>query len=592
MRLQDLIDYAASRYHIYEEYRWKDFPDFSVFVYGKSNKWLALLMRSYQDGERVECCDLRCGKDILNTKRSYISMPYRMKGDNWVGIRFNEETEDKLIFDLFDKAVKDLKPYTYTIILDNSNKLKEKFEETKPLRFSNSFFIHNDKVPAKIEEMRKMYRFGNGFYEDKAFNFVSQGRFMEDYEDNEFWDKELKIYFPSYHDLSIRQLRGYFSWRTSYRKGEFRKTNITFIYLYIYELLNGIGANAIEDRLQKITEFAKIYKEQGLLDDYHLKNIRRWCFELSLINDLPKAIVTSYLDPLILEKDHALSVLKKSELYNDEEVFEALSLYATHKLKNSPILKRNKEAAYKLFADLWKKLNEKDGNVKENFFERCFGQFMTFRFYPLGNAIYYQQANRDGFVYELSDNIGYSCKDKKWYRHGYNEQLFDKRKFDEVMHEADRYLRNYLKTGRPLKEKAEEKWVDVYLQRVIEDYEESLKPKIVIDMSSLDKIRHDASLTRDSLLVEEEAEEVISEAENIKEETSMDIHMEILKDLLEGKDVDQKLKDSHLMPEIVADQINETAYETIGDMIVECEDNTLKIVEDYKDEILKLLEGL
>ena len=72
----------------------------------------------------------------------------------------------------------------------------------------------------------------------------------------------------------------------------------------------------------------------------------------------------------------------------------------------------------------------------------------------------------------------------------------------------------------------------------------------------------------------------------------MDIHMEILKDLLEGKDVDQKLKDSHLMPEIVADQINETAYETIGDMIVECEDNTLKIVEDYKDEILKLLEGL
>jgi hypothetical protein len=46
------------------------------------------------------------------------------------------------------------------------------------------------------------------------------------------------------------------------------------------------------------------------------------------------------------------------------------------------------------------------------------------------------------------------------------------------------------------------------------------------------------------------------------------------------------------MPEIVDDQINETAYETIGDMIVECEDNALKIVEDYKDEILKLLEGL
>ena len=32
MNLQKLIDYAASKYHIYEEYRWKDFPDFSLLA--------------------------------------------------------------------------------------------------------------------------------------------------------------------------------------------------------------------------------------------------------------------------------------------------------------------------------------------------------------------------------------------------------------------------------------------------------------------------------------------------------------------------------------------------------------------------------
>ena len=46
------------------------------------------------------------------------------------------------------------------------------------------------------------------------------------------------------------------------------------------------------------------------------------------------------------------------------------------------------------------------------------------------------------------------------------------------------------------------------------------------------------------------------------------------------------------MAEIIADQINESFYEQIGDMVVECENDRLKIVEDYRDDIEKLLEEL
>ena len=594
MNLQKLIDYAASKYHIYEEYRWKDFPDFSLLVDKKSDKWLALLMRIIKDGERYEYCDMRCGSEVLrNNRLPYLTHAYRMKGDNWVGIRISDECDDELILSLFDKAVNNTKPYTYTVIIDNSDKLKKELNSEKPLNYNSGVYIYDDKIPEKISKMRQMYKYGHGFYEEKAYNFVNQGKFMEDYEDDEFWDGELKKYFPSYHDLSVRQLRGYFAWRTAYRKGDHRNTNLTFAYIYIYELLNGIGTSSLEDRLHKIEEFQRVYKNDSLINEYTDKNIRRWCFELALINNMPKDIVTEYLDPDFMKKDHSLSVLKYPDCYADEEIFEALKVFSAHKLDSSPLLKKKPNEAIRLYADLWKRVNVKSEGVKENFFDKCFGQFQTYRFYPLGNAIYYHKDDKEGFVYELSDNVGYSCMDKKWYRHGYNEQLFDRKKFDELIHETDRYLRIYYKFGHPLKEKRDEKWVDAFLKEVISEYEESLKPKIEIDLSSLDKIRQDASKTRDSLLTEEELEEETVRIEEVKkEEKQTDIHIEILKDLLAGKDVDKKLRDNHLMAEIIADQINESFYEQIGDMVVECENDRLKIVEDHRDDIEKLLEEL
>ena len=594
MKLQELIDYASSKYQIYEEYRWKDFPDFSLLADKKSDKWLALLMRSVKDGEKYEYCDMRCGNEILrNNSYPYLSHAFRMKGDNWVGIRLNDDCDEKLILSLFDKAVKDLRPYTYTVILDNSDKLKKKLQTDKPLSYERGVYIYDEKIPEKISRMRQLYKYGHGFYEEKAYNFVNQGKFMEDYEDDEFWQGDLKKYFPSYHDLSVRQLRGYFSWRTCYRKGDHRNTNLSFAYIYIYELLNGIGTSSLQDRLDKIEEFVRIYKNDRLINEYTDKNIRRWCFELALINNMPKEVVTSYLDESVLKKDHSLSILKQPEIYSDEEIYEALKDFSAHKLDSSPLLKKRPKEGKRLLSDLWKKVNCKSEGNRENFFDRCFGQFQTYRFYPLGNAIYYHSENKDGFVYQLSDNIGYSCLDRKWYRHGYNEQLFDRKKFDELIHEADRYLRLYFRLGHPLKEKQDERWVDPFLKEVIGEYEESLKPKISIDLSSLDKIRTDASKTRDSLLSEEELEEEIINSEEIKkEEKKLDIHMEILKDLLSGKDVDRKLRDNHLMAEIIADQINESFYEQIGDMVVECENDSLKIVEDYRDDVKKILEEL
>ena len=96
------------------------------------------------------------------------------------------------------------------------------------------------KVPGRIREMMKLYEHGDGSYLRKCQNFLRQGRFMEDYEDDSPWTGDVRKYFPTYHDFDVRQLRGYFTWRTGVRRGEYGPIAASLAYLYLYELLCGI----------------------------------------------------------------------------------------------------------------------------------------------------------------------------------------------------------------------------------------------------------------------------------------------------------------------------------------------------------------
>ena len=63
----------------------------------------------------------------------------------------------------------------------------------------------------------------------------------------------------------------------------------------------------------------------------------------------------------------------------------------------------------------------------------------------------------------------------------------------------------------------------------------------------------------------------------------------ILKTLLEGGDVASLIRDNHLMPSVVADRLNETFYDDIGDNIIELDGDRLILVEDYRDDIDELI---
>ena len=139
---------------------------------------------------------------------------------------------------------------------------------------------------------------------------------------------------------------------------------------------------------------------------------------------------------------------------------------------------------------------------------------------------------------------------------------------------------------------------------------EAARPKIFINLASLEQIRKDASVTRDNLLTEEEMDtaagspegqlpspsatpaEEKAKAAGTGSFTGLDaLHSRILLSLLRGDPVEAALKSAHLMPSVVADTINEALFDEIGDNVLECDGDTITLVEDYREDILQCMEA-
>ena len=68
-------------------------------------------------------------------------------------------------------------------------------------------------------------------------------------------------YYPTYHDLTVGQARTYFAWRSKVRNNIYEKVSNSYAYIYLYELLNGIGVENVQDGLDKLINFNKNYAQ-------------------------------------------------------------------------------------------------------------------------------------------------------------------------------------------------------------------------------------------------------------------------------------------------------------------------------------------
>lgn len=85
-------------------------------------------------------------------------------------------------------------------------------------------------------------------------------------------------YWPTYDSMDRRQRAWYFYWRTQVRKGEYPDTDLSYIFVYIYELLSGCGWSQASDGYSCLMSIWMSYRERFPKLDYYLFE---WIFDFA-----------------------------------------------------------------------------------------------------------------------------------------------------------------------------------------------------------------------------------------------------------------------------------------------------------------------
>ena len=618
MELAELAAYAEEKYHIREQRRWSDFPGFSVLCDPRTGRWIALLMRQW-DGERgvmIERCDLKCGSLVLrDTPRPWLGAPLRMQGTKWVGVAFDESTEPDLVRALFDRAAGAsggkalsagiLSGSGATIVLDSVPSAGGTSYKDTPLPFSGSSYRpEREALPERLRRMRRLYEYGGTPREERVTNFYRQAKFMEDYEDDAPWTGGFVCYYPTYHDMNTGQLRGYFAWRTKVRRGEYLPIPVSAACIYLYELLNGIGASSPEDTLRQLTAFEAGFLDAGYGNESMRRNLRRWKMEFAVLSDL-SAETARAAAPHLSEYDSGLAALRYPDAHSDAEVFAALCRFGGKKTALSPVLTADAARGAHLFAEAWRRARSGYRWNGCDPFTLCFGERTSRPWFPLSNALVYPRFPSSDREFVFDDTRLYRCRGGVWAEDSYPADPPDLNRLKGFLHQAEAKLRRHVGAGRSLREKREDAWADPFIDAAVAEdaaaLREARRPKITIDLSDLERIRSDAAVTRDSLLTEEELREaspsfeVPAAADAAPEDTPLPLdaaQIDVLRALLRGERPEALIRERHMLPSLTADMINEALFDDIGDTVLICEDDKLSLVEDYRDDLALMLEGV
>ena len=282
-------------------------------------------------------------------------------------------------------------------------------------------------VPAQILRMIGLYEYGNGSFRQKCRNFYVQGMFMRDYTDDCPWPDKYGRYFCTYHDLRTLVLRGYFSWRSRVRRGQYVYAPDSLAYMYVYELLCGIcesgsagreeireadaaactGSDSgrygsagvenrpadVEQRLRLIREFEKGYIDGGAGNDEMRKNLRRWMRDLAVIYGVSAEIAVKCADRDMISRDMALAALRSPDDRSDEEIFNAIRTFYGNRIDSSPVVKSHTRGI-SLFAAVWRYAAESLTVSEKDLFSACFGELKAYPWHPLSNAVYWDGDHR------------------------------------------------------------------------------------------------------------------------------------------------------------------------------------------------------
>ncbi len=463
-------------------------------------------------------------------------------------------------------------------------------EEKINLNFEDTRF-----VPKEIKKMIESYQYSLPGFIRREKNFYLQGKLMASYEDDYEGRQSFLRYYPTYHDLTVGQARTYFTWRMKIRQNIYEKISDSYAYIYLYELLNGIGIKDSEEGLDKLINFNKNYAQRFSpeIGAY----LERWIRDYIVFYNINKANNTFFVKEQ--DNDKKYERLLYPDQFSSHEVAENLIKLSNYKICNCPLYKKSIEKFEYLLVLIWHKILDLRNDGFDFFTSYiAYKNQMTIQLFSA--AVFNHELEPQTTSYEIDQIRKYFYDKEKdtWYCESYWGLTGQKSIMGNFLHEVDREIRLRFNLGRNLKPRKIEKHYLKAIKDGIKEYQiekQKLKqPKIEFNLSQLSTIREDAAGTRDSLLTEEELQAEQEEKEQLEEAivdneqedyglSSEEMSTIIL--LLKGKDLNKYLKEHHLMAAVIIDNINEKLFDEFGDNVIEFINDIPTVIEDYQEDL-------
>lgn len=380
--------------------------------------------------------------------------------------------------------------------------------------------------PEPVRQMRDLARSPEARSWSDARLFVEQARLMEAYEDDCPYHGTFTSYFPTYQAMSDQQLRGYFTWRAHVRRGEVEETSASFAYVYLYELINGIGVRAGRAGFEAIRSFWEAYRAfEPAMDRY----ARAWLVDYAVYHDLDPALALPYVNA---EHDRAVGVLAREEAAalaapaprrgrqprdygtdpeREARLFDALCQLSTYRVPSSRLYRDNPDDLRAVSCAVFDRLarHYRSGRTQA-LVASLFGTRHPMPHLMFASAVFWPGGRHADCTYELGETRTYECRGGIWSCDALHDGGGRSEKLGQVMQAVDRRLRDALGHPSPLKSRGEPKYLARIIDREVEDYLAwrlaHAPRRVEIDLSKLDGIRSAAAETRESLLVDEERE--------------------------------------------------------------------------------------
>ena len=422
--------------------------------------------------------------------------------------------------------------------------------------------------------------------------FIKQGKLLAAYEDDYVYDRRVTHYFPTYQSLTNPELRGYFSWRTKLRRGNLQKTSLSNAFLYIYELLNQIGVTDPMDGYRKLTEFRDAY---GALDDGILPYLNLWLMDYVVYYNLDAGLLA---DTPQVRSNRGIAVLDSIQSRGDEEVIRAVKQLSPKWLERSKFYREYREDCDTVIVRVLRRMSAHyNARCKKTMVEQYFGSFSQYRVILFDAAVFHERQVEGSRQYKVDENYIYRCRNGLWSVQKYNCLPHSNGKLGDVLKAIDGVMRECNGYGRPVQYKLDTKWILKIIQEearnLLTEKKAAEEKKITIDYSRLARIRSDAAVTRDRLMVEEEAEEEAppaqtpAPAEEPEDTPLTKDEYRLLQSLLYGRDYGW-VRSSGLMLSVLVDGINDKLYDTFSDSVL-LGDDPPELIEDYIADLKEMI---